>query len=256
MAAQPRTNKTSENVEVAPASKPGLSERVYDILRHRIYERQLLVGSKLNIDYLARELGVSATPVRDAINRLVAERLAVYEPYQGYSLAPPLTPAEVEKIMAVRELLEVHAAREGAPRISEEGLHQLALCIEDMVAKTGTMSFTSFTEFDRRDNDFHELIVRSAENSFLTESYQPINARTRMGRLYYANGATDAASVIREHRDVLDAYRRRDGVSAAEALSRHLRSARQRLSALMMQLTGESEALASELRNRKRDPAR
>ena len=221
----------------APASRAGLADGVYDILRSQIFSRQLLAGSKLNIDQIARDLGVSATPVREAVNRLVADRLAIYEPYQGYSLVPSLNLKELEKVMALRELLEAFAAREGAPIVTDDHLRQMLDCVDEMEALARQTGYRVFKPFDRRDNEFHDLIICGADNEFLVDSYRTISGHIRMARIYYADGGTDMAAVIAEHRAIMDAYRRRDGARAAASLSRHLEGAKGRLAAMVADFT-------------------
>lgn len=217
----------------AAATRAGLADRVYDILRSQIFARQLIAGSKLNIDQIARELAVSATPVREAVNRLVAERLAVYEPYQGYSLAPSLNLQELEQVMALRELLEAFAAREGAAKIGDDDLRAMTDCADEMKALARQTGYLVFKRFEQRDNEFHDLIIRSANNAFLVDSYRAISLHIRMARIYYAGGGTDMAAVVVEHRAILEAYQRRDGAQAAALLSRHLLGARGRLSTMV-----------------------
>lgn len=227
--------------------RAGLAERVYDILRSQIFSRQLVAGSKLNIDQIARDLGVSATPVREAVNRLVAERLAVYEPYQGYSLAPSLNVEELKQVMALRELLEAFAAREGAPKITDANLRAMIDCADEMGALARQAGYIVFKRFDQRDNEFHDLIIRSAGNPFLVDSYRSISMHARVARIFYADSRTDMAAVVAEHRAILEAYKRRDGVRAATLLSRHLDGARERLSAMVTDFTESTAQLKTAL---------
>ena len=214
-----------------------LVERVYDLIREQIFARTLVAGSRLNIDHIARELGVSATPVREAVNRLAAEGLATYEPYSGYMLSPPFKLHEIRKLQDVRALMETYAARTGAPLPSgaPNQMEAYTLKMESLVAN---MNFQSFKAFDKIDNDFHKLIVESADNPYLTESYSGINTRARITRLYYSGGPTDVRAVIEEHRAVLEAYRKRDGEAAARALDKHLQAASRRLEVMVEQFTG------------------
>ncbi len=236
---------------VSPAtgvSRAGLSERVYDILRSQIFSRQLVAGSKLNIDQIARALAVSATPVREAVNRLVAERLAIYEPFQGYSLAPSLNFKELEQVMALRELLEAFAARVGAPKITDDDLRVMIDCVSEMEALARQAGYIVFKRFDQRDNEFHDVIIRTADNAFLVDSYRSISMHIRLARIFYADSRTDMAAVVTEHRAILEAFKRHDGARAAALLSGHLDGARGRLSTMVADFTQSAAELKSALR--------
>lgn len=244
-----KRNTSVPPVPVAIATaRIGLAERVYDILRSQIFSRQLLAGSKLNVGQIARDLDVSATPVREAVNRLVAERVAVYETFQGYALAPSLNSEELAQVIPLRELLEVYAAREGAPKITDDDLRAMTACVDEMKALARQTGYAAFKHFDERDNDFHDMIIRSAGNVYLVNSYSSISMKIRMARVFYAQGGTDTTAVVAEHRAILNAYKRRDGARASALLSAHLDSARARLSTMVTDFTQSTAKLKSALR--------
>src|SRR6185437_13937953 len=144
--------------EISDASnRQGMAEQVYDILRAQIFERKIIAGTRLNIDKFARELAVSATPVREAINRMVADRLVTYEPYSGYTLAPADDREGLIKLRRARQLIEVYSAKVGAPLAGPDLIKDMEACNNDMISAVSDYRYTSFKTFEKRDNDFHDL---------------------------------------------------------------------------------------------------
>ncbi len=213
------------------------ASHVHEALRRQVFERRLIAGTRLNIDQIALDLGVSATPVREAINRMAMEGLAVYEQFSGFTLAPPLGRKDIGELQQLRRLLETFAARTSAANIPAETLESLRACTQGMQDLATEANYAAFKAFDSADNDFHEIIVRSAGNRFLVDSYAAISARVRMVRMYYAGGPTDMRSVVAEHWHVLAAFEERDGAMAAESLNKHLEAASRRLTAMVEHFT-------------------
>lgn len=244
-----RTTRAAKRA-VSPARHPterGSPQRarashVYEVLRSQVFERRLNAGTRLNIDQIARDLGVSATPVREAINRMVMEGLAVYERFSGFTLTPPLGREEIGELHQLRRLLETFAARTGAATMPAETVETLRACTQGMQDLAAHVNYAAFKAFDQADNDFHEIIVRSAGNRFLVDSYAAIGARIRMARMYYAGGPTDMHSVVTEHWRVLAALEQRDGAKAAESLDEHLQAASRRLVAMVEHFTASEAA--------------
>ncbi len=99
-----------------------LSGAVYDAVKDRIIRLELVPGKHVSIDVLAVELGVSSTPLREALNRLVAQQLVRFEPYKGFSVAPLLTYEELAQLQEVRALLERHAVQTACKKFTVESL--------------------------------------------------------------------------------------------------------------------------------------
>ena len=102
-----------------PATRTTLADEVHDKIRSSVVSHELEPGSRLSIDGLAAELGVSATPVREALTRLASEGLASYEPLVGYRVEPGLGPAEFDQLTEARAAIEIELARLAAARRTE-----------------------------------------------------------------------------------------------------------------------------------------
>src|SRR5690242_19913949 len=101
-----------------------LSQLAYDSLRTMILSGEVRPGERLGERDLARRIQVSRTPLREALGRLERDGLAVNKPGMGY-FAPEFDPQAIDEIYEFRELLEVHAVRAAARRISAEGIREL-----------------------------------------------------------------------------------------------------------------------------------
>ena len=213
----------------SPSTRTVLAAPVYDHLKERIMNRAVSPGARLNIDSLAAELGVSQTPLREALARLAAERLVSFEPYKGYSVTPLLTLRQLAELMQVRRLLETEAARQAANRISLTDLHSLQRVIEQMEAVEPRPEFRHYLPFNRLDQDFHQMIFQAAENRILLETYQGLNAHLWLARLDLTGSSIASRQSNLEHQAILQALKKHDPEAATSAVAQHLDNVEHRL---------------------------
>jgi DNA-binding GntR family transcriptional regulator len=209
-----------------------LSERTYEALKERILDQTLPAGTRLNIDALSRELGVSSSPIREALARLEGERLVVAELYSGSSVAPQPTSDYLHQLLDFRQLLEGHCALIGAPRGDRKTLAQMRHTFARMAAvpQIGTR-YREYRRFVEADVGFHQAIVDSAGNAVMSDAYRSLNAIILQSRLYRnrSGGAARANEVMAEHRRILEAFEAGDGRLAARLIGEHLAGGRRRL---------------------------
>lgn len=212
--------------------KVTLSEQTYEALKSRILDQELAPGSRLNIDALSKELGVSSSPVRESLARLEAERLIVSELYSGYSVAPQPTISYLHSLLDFRILIEGHCGRIGADEKSPDTLATLEQLVEQM-AKTKQLGtrYHEYRKFIQADAQFHQAIVDSAHNEVISDVYSSKHAILLQSRLYLnrEGGTTSSETVLGEHRAILKAYRTGNGKAAEAALRQHLEQGRKRL---------------------------
>jgi DNA-binding GntR family transcriptional regulator len=212
--------------------KRPLSDQTYEALRELILDQGLRPGSRLNVDRLARELGVSSSPVREALARLEAERLVVSEMYSGYSVAPEPTLAYLRDLLSFRIVLEGHCARIGAERRDPQVIAALRAAVEDM-AKTRRLGrkYKEYRRFVATDARFHQTIVDSAGNEVISGVYASMHAILLQSRLYLNRqaGSARADEVGEEHARILKAFEAGDADAAEIALRRHLEGGKRRL---------------------------
>lgn len=229
-----------------------LNNQVYDIIRERIVDGLLSPGQHVNMDGLARELGVSNIPVREALARLAAERLIHLEPLKGYTIPPVLSAEQMAQLFETRLLIETFAARIGAIRRSSDTIQRMRVLIngmgeeqERLQAAAGEPSYHEFKVFNRLDRDFHTLLVASSGNAVLTDMYEYLSPHIHLSRFYALRGGVDAAEAVHEHLAILNAFDHQHAEAAVAALTAHLEGSQRRLSAGLKNPDGGSEDMVS-----------
>jgi len=164
--------------EAAPeAEKIPAAERVYAYVKAAILDRVYPGGELLTEGELATAVGVSRTPVREALLRLEESGLVKLYPKRG-ALVLPVLPQEIEDVLEARELIESHAAAKVWPR-RKQLIATLTEKVEEMRAHRKAGDAKSFLEADRA---FHEAIVGAAGNEILAKLYNSLRDRqVRMG---------------------------------------------------------------------------
>lgn len=199
----------------------GAEETPYDRIKAMILSSAIPPDTKLNIDQLARDLGVSQTPVREALQRLEGAKLVVSKKPRGLWTTPLLSPDELVDLMEVRLLLEPWAARTVAvDRASNPGRQMLAEVERFLDAEEEGRDGYGRAQHDQH---FHELIFRGARNDFLRESYAHLHAHLHLFRLNPVD--TGAAQTLTEHRAIGEAILSADPDGAEGAMRSHLTGA-------------------------------
>lgn len=198
-----------------------LADEVYDTLLAQLMSLRIVPGSRVTIDTLARELGVSQTPIRDALNRMEADGLVVRVPHAGYRIPPQITRDRFEDMLEVRLLLEPAAARRAAERASAEQVAGLRRMLDEMAELVeGGDGHLAYGAFGLRDAAFHDLVAQSAGNQVVREALARLHTHVHLFRLLYDTQVTFLA--MGEHDEVLAAVAARDADAAAYAMRRHI----------------------------------
>jgi DNA-binding GntR family transcriptional regulator len=193
-----------------------LSEQAYARLRELILDRKIAAGSTLLEGKIAEQLGISRTPMREALVRLAGEGLLVRRDARSYSVRTVGT-KEFFDSMRARELLECEAIGLAIERISEAELAAFASEVERLNA--GEHSETEHWHFDDR---FHLFIATASGNVVLPRLIQQLRDDARLFRLHSQLHRTKENH--HEHREIIDALRKRDVEGAKGAMRAHLRS--------------------------------
>lgn len=206
----------------SPGRRPRkrLADEVYDTLLSQLMSLRIEPGSRVTIDALARELGVSQTPIRDALNRMEADGLVVRVHHAGYRIPPQITRGRFEDMLEVRLLLEPAAARRAAQQATPEQVDGLRALLAEMAGLAEGDGHLAYGAFGRRDAAFHDLIALSAGNSLVRESLARLHTHVHLFRLLFDTQVTYLA--MAEHDEVLAAVAGRDPDAAAYAMRRHI----------------------------------
>lgn len=215
----------------APLQRHVLAEDVYEAVKAMVMDHVIEPGARMSIDGLARTLGVSPTPVREALARLESDGLVVKQALRGYSATPLLGASELADLFQLRKLLEPWAAAEAARRMDDAARQALESELEtpqdmpqDMPEGPRYEAYKAFAAHDAR---FHNLVLAIAGNEAVRLAFERTHCHLHLFRLYYASGIGDQA--LREHRAIAKALLSRDPDAASAAMSDHLRASEQRL---------------------------
>lgn len=211
----------SPSEDAAPKGKRSTGE-IYDQLRALILENEIAPGERVNIDALAREFGVSQTPVREAIRQLEGDRLVVRTEGRGYRTTPLLDLRQLRDLFEFRLLVDVWAARSAAVN----RLGNPASVIDEEIACFES-SLDGYRDVRRHlvahDVRFHDHILAALDNQVVREAYEQTHSHLHTFRLYPAD--TDGRTTVREHRRIWRAIDRCDPDGAEEAMRDHLTQA-------------------------------
>jgi DNA-binding GntR family transcriptional regulator len=198
-------------------SRPMLRDQVKDVVLERIARGQYRPGERLVETAIARELGVSQAPVREALRDLDQLGLVVYEPNRGCSVRR-VSPAELREAFPVRAALEALASRLAAPKITEAELAQLEALLEEMVVAARAADPLAQAHANAR---FHATIVAVAANATLERQWSLLEP---FARTYLTSVQADAdlEQLAERHRPIVAALRAGDGEVAARVMHDHL----------------------------------
>jgi len=202
-----------------------VGETVYEELLARVLSSELGPGDRITIDALTREMGVSQTPIREALHRLAADGIVVRNHLAGYRVAPKLSREQFEELIEIRQLLEPAAARGAVHALTAEQLDELS-AIAAAMSTLLTEAGRGYAEFSRLDAEFHDRIAAACGNRFIHESLARLHTHAHLFRLSKDDLITSLA--LDEHDAVLTALRMRDAGDAAYAMRRHIDASAER----------------------------
>lgn len=208
-----------------------LSDQTYEWLKERIFSGSLAPGRRVSIDAIASEIGVSRTPIRDAINRLSHEGLVVVTPRRG-TVVGSLTIKDVEDIYDVRILIEPGAAESVARTASPEFLADLQKIHSEWAQLDPSAIYFDFAKANRYtelDTQFHLRIIAELGNGLLNQIAEQTNIQRRIAPRLYRSNFRGPQQRMTEHQRILDAIVARDGTLARRELEQHLHNAKRDL---------------------------
>jgi DNA-binding GntR family transcriptional regulator len=199
-----------------------LDDKIYNRLKTLITGRRLLPGERILQERLAREMGVSRTPLVNALKRLAQERVVEWVSRRGIYVRR-FTKREMVRLFQVREALEGLSVRLAAPRIAREEVDRLTGLFRGL---DGTPTPAAVRRYVERDRRFHWRLVEIADNEHLAAAMDSVNM---MFFVYQDGLVRPPAETIAEHRAILDALRRRDPDAGEAAMRLHIRRSLERL---------------------------
>lgn len=230
---------SSEAAPLARLERRALRDSAYDLLLNLLLDGSLRPGASLSIDGLARQLGVSPTPIREALVNLEHTGLVTRAALRGYRVAPEFSAVQIGQLVDARTIVELgaldQALRHRADlipvlrRAHEE--HQQVIADIDATATslTGSARIASYRRYFDADWGFHLAIMRHADNPFIVQLAESLGAHVHRLRQSVGVGLTDSHEASTEHGRILQALEESapDEV-VIEAMRVHLESVRTR----------------------------
>lgn len=198
--------------------RPNAAQRAYDFAKWAILNAVYPVGAVVTVSELASEVGLSRSPVREALLRLEAEGLVSIAPGRG-ALVKSFSQEEIEDVLEARILVENYtAATSFANR--EKYLPELLDVHDETRRRRRERDTAGFTGADRR---FHEIIVDGAMNTVLSEMYRSLRERQTLFTSSMVRGRADRmAAAIAEHDGIIECLRGDDEDAFIETVNAHL----------------------------------
>lgn len=209
----PPMGRENANGEPMAANPENLEDRVFQHVRGLIGDRVLLPGERIVPDQLARELGVSRTPVINALKRLAQDHLVEWVSRRGVFVRR-FSKREMAEIFEVREVLEGLAARRAATHISDEEIRYFRELFGELDTAPSPAATMRFLECDR---EFHTRLYEVARSATLADGIY------FMAHAFFAMGLIRTIEIgIAEHMEILDALERRDPKASEEVMRAHI----------------------------------
>lgn len=194
------------------------SAGVYETVREMAIEYRFQPDQKINEAELAKRLGVSRTPVRDALNRLLNEGLIRFEKNHGY-FCRSLNAADLFFLAESRRDLELSMISHVIDRASDQELANLrAFCVNNL----NQLTVLPPCELARADEAFHGTLASLTRNPVMEELLRSVNARTRFMRKILIEDMSKRENIFNEHLKIVDAFAARDADAARKVLQVHL----------------------------------
>jgi len=203
---------------VPPIARRTLHDEVVDRLRDLIIQGRLAPGTRINEVQVGAQLGVSRTPLREAIKTLTREGLVENVPSRG-AIVRRFSEADIAQILEVLKAMEQLAARLVCAQADDEAIAHITDLHRRMLDfyRSGDR-----LEYFKLNQAIHTAIVRASGNAALAETHELLQARIR--RVRYTGNETPSqwAGAVAEHQEMIEALAHRDGERLAEVMGRHL----------------------------------
>jgi len=213
------------------------ADAAYDAIRTGIRMGRIPPGTRLHEADLADQLGISTTPVREALGRLVADGLATSSGRTGVYVTR-LSHEEIADLYEAREILEPPLARLAAERATESDIAALQQSLRQFEAALGADDVDSLMELD---SQFHEMLASIAGNRSLAEARERLDnyiAIARVASVLRAHRRTSSLA-LKEHTQICGAVAAHDGRKAERRMAEHIRRRRDGLIGRTDRVAGE-----------------
>ncbi len=195
-----------------------LRDVVFNTLRRAILKGELEPGERLMEIALANKLGVSRTPIREAIRKLELEGLVVMIPRKGAEVAR-ITEKDLRDVLEVRTSLEKLAIELACDRVTEDDINDLKLACKDFEESFSKDDLTTIAE---KDVAFHDIIFRATKNARLIQILNNLREQMYRYRLEYLKDTQSHNRLVEEHQKIVDAIIDKNKEEAVRLIQEHI----------------------------------
>lgn len=206
------------NFELDMNSFLPLRDVVFNTLRQAILRGELEPGERLPEIQLADKLGVSRTPIREAIRKLELEGLVIMIPRKGAVVAE-ITEKSLRDVLEVRRALEELSVKLACEKIQEEELEELKVAAKEFEDALKTGDVTAYAEADVK---FHDIIYHTTDNERLIQLLNNLSEQMYRYRVEYLKREDSHETLLAEHQYIIEMLKRRDVKRAVEAVCTHV----------------------------------
>jgi DNA-binding GntR family transcriptional regulator len=196
-----------------------INNQIYDFLKYKILTQEYAPGERLHIDQLREKLGVSSTPIKDALNKLAGEGLVESVPRGGVFVTNP-SKREMKESFDVRLMMETYAIECALKRkIQRKEIDVLKKFLSE---SAGSIKNNDYKRFMEKDREFHYLLVKMSNNRKLCDLYRQLNIHMQIARSYYVRNYKRLQENQKEHEKILNALTKQDPDLTKECLTAHI----------------------------------
>ncbi len=203
---------------LTPVRYRSMAEQIATAIRQGIASGKLAPGTRLLEVQIAREMGTSRAPLREALIQLEREGLVVRQPNRGAFVAD-LTEELVREVASLRGVLEGFAAGLAVKRLTQEDFQRLETILKQMLRVARRGDFPRMVEWDYQ---FHEYIMRASGHRLLYETWVGMDRKIRVYLSATNLMYVDMKAVVEGHLPILQALRRRDPKRAGRVMAEHM----------------------------------
>ena len=212
-----------------PIERRSLHDAIVGRIRDMIVEGGLAAGSRIHEGNLGRELGVSRTPLREALKFLASEGLVELSPGRG-AMVRVFTAKDVHDTLVVMSALEGLAGRLFCANASDADVAAIRALHDEMMARYRVRDRLPYFKLNQ---SIHSAILRAAGNESLRDVHAILQARLKRIRYLGHEGPQNWAAAVADHEEIIAALQARDGDRLAAALTAHMVRAWERVQSLL-----------------------
>ena len=195
-----------------------LSQKVYRALKTEIIKGSLKPGTKLSEGKIAKQLGVSRTPIRETLKQLAAEGFVKMNPNQAVVVSNASL-EDAQEVLQIRGVLEGLAARLATKIVNEEEIKELEKYQKQMEYYTNKDDALAFSEMDA---EFHELILNICGNNRLIRIRKNLSEQAHRYRIRSLSVPGRLKYSLKEHQEIIEALKRKDAEQADRLSQKHI----------------------------------